>query len=94
MVNCLPPRMREASIKTMSPPAGVHTRPTETPGRVTRSSTSFSVRNFGTPSDSRTTSGVTTSISVLPSAIRRACLRVSVAISRSRLRTPASRVNE
>jgi len=38
---------------------GVHTSPTATPGRLTRSSTSFSVRNFGTPRNSRTTSGVT-----------------------------------
>src|SRR5438093_2278757 len=34
----------------------------------------------------------TTIFSILPSAMRRACLRVIVAISRSRLRTPASRV--
>ena len=47
MVNCLPPRMRVASMKTMSPPTGVQTRPTETPGRLTRSSTSRSARNFG-----------------------------------------------
>src|SRR5712691_1980378 len=46
MVNCLPPRMRVASMKTMSPPAGVHTSPTETPGRLTRSSTSFYAQNF------------------------------------------------
>src|SRR5437899_2921601 len=49
MVNCLPPRMRVASIKMMSPPTGVQTSPTATPGLLTRSSTSFSVRNFGTP---------------------------------------------
>ena len=29
---------------------------------------------------------------ILPSAMRRACLRIKVAISRSRFRTPASRV--
>src|SRR5207249_2766158 len=92
MVNCLPPRMRVASMKMMSPPTGVQTSPTATPGLLTRSSTSFSVRNFGTPRNSRTTSGVTTIFSILPSAMRRACLRVIVAISRSRLRTPASRV--
>ncbi len=63
-------------MKTMSPPAGVQTRPTETPGFLTRSSTSLSARNFGTPSASCTTSGVTTSFSVLPSAMRRACLRI------------------
>ena len=32
MVNCLPPRMRLASMKTMSPPTGVQTRPMATPG--------------------------------------------------------------
>ena len=79
-------------MKTMSPPAGVHTSPTDTPGRLVRSSTSRSERNLGMPSDSCTTSGVTTSRSVLPSARRRACLRAIVAIWRSRLRTPASRV--
>ena len=31
-----------ASMKTMSPPTGVQTSPTETPGFLTRSSTSFS----------------------------------------------------
>ena len=46
MVNCLPPRMRVASMKTMSPPAGVQTSPTETPGCLTRSSTSRSARNL------------------------------------------------
>src|SRR6266478_5737793 len=73
MVNCLPPRIRVASMKMMSPPTGVQTSPTATPGRLTRSSTSFSVRNFGTPRNSRTTSGVTIIFSILPSAMRRAC---------------------
>ena len=39
-----------------------------------------------------TTSLVTISLSVLPSAMRRACLRQMVPMLRSRLRTPASRV--
>ena len=53
---------------------------------------------FGTDLDAAqnsvccTSSGVTTSLSVLPSAMRRACLRQIVPIVRSRLRTPASRV--
>src|SRR5207245_348954 len=59
IVNCLPPRILVASMKMMSPPTGVQTSPTATPGLLTRSSTSFSVRNFGTPRNSRTTSGVT-----------------------------------
>src|SRR5882672_9842286 len=48
MVNCLPPRIRVASMKMMSPPTGVQTSPTATPGRLTRSSTSFSVPKFRT----------------------------------------------
>src|SRR5271155_2861435 len=46
IVNCFPPRILLASMKTMSPPTGVQTSPTETPGFCTRSSTSFSRRNF------------------------------------------------
>src|SRR5439155_942500 len=49
VVNCFPPRIRLASMNTMSPPTGVHTNPTATPGCFTRSSISFSVRNLGSP---------------------------------------------
>ena len=59
IVKPFPPRILLASMKTISPPTGVHTSPTETPGLLTRSSTSFSRRNFGMPSTSRITSGVT-----------------------------------
>src|SRR6266849_4696296 len=36
MVNCLPPRMRVASMKMMSPPTGVQTSPTASPGLFAR----------------------------------------------------------
>src|SRR6267378_2258868 len=36
VVNCFPPRIRLASMNTMSPPTGVHTRPTATPGCFSR----------------------------------------------------------
>src|ERR1043166_2804107 len=47
---------------------------------------------LGALRNSCTICGVTTSLSGLPSAIRRACLRHMVPMLRSRLRTPASRV--
>ncbi len=52
------PAMRDASMKSTSPPTGVHARPMATPGSLVRSSISSS-RNFGAPSISTTTSGVT-----------------------------------
>ena len=83
-----------ASMKRMSPPVGVQASPTATPVRLVRSAISPSVRILMPPSMSVccTSSVVTTSLSVLPSAMRRACLRQMVPMVRSRLRTPASRV--
>src|SRR6202521_5998299 len=85
------PAIREASMNSTSPPAGVHARPMATPGSFVRSSISSS-RNLGAPSICTTTSGVISIDVSLPSARRRATLRQSDPISRSRLRTPASRV--
>ena len=78
-------------MNRMSPPTGVQARPVATPGTLVRIATSFSKR--GAPEDRgeivRRRSG---SRSALPSAIRTAALRSALPISRSRLRTPASRV--
>ena len=41
-----------ASMKRMSPPAGVQARPTATPGRLTRSATSVSTRTLMPPRNS------------------------------------------
>ena len=78
-------------MKSTSPPVGVHARPIATPGCFVRSSISSS-RNRGAPSISVTTSSVTTSGDSSPSARRRAAFRQIDPISRSRFRTPASRV--
>ena len=51
------PAIRDASMNSTSPPAGVHARPIATPGSFVRSSISSS-RNLGAPSISTTTSGV------------------------------------
>ena len=51
------PAIRDASMNSTSPPAGVHARPIATPGSLVRSSISSS-RNVGAPSISTTTSGV------------------------------------
>ena len=85
------PGMRVASTNRMSPPAGVHASPVTTPGTPVRCSSS-SNSNRGWPRNEVTMSGVTRAGSVSPSARRRATLRQTLAISRSRLRTPASRV--
>src|SRR5205085_958857 len=82
-----PPRdIREASMNSTSPPDGVHARPIATPGSLVRSSISSS-RNLGAPSMSTTVAGVISIGVSLPSARRRATLRHSAPISRSRLRT-------
>ena len=86
------PFMLLASTNRMSPPEGVQAKPTTTPARLVRSAISPSLRILMPPRNSCTISLVTTSLSVLPSAIRRACLRQMVPRLRSRLRTPASRV--
>ena len=51
------PAIRDASMNSTSPPAGVHARPMATPGSLVRSSISSS-RNVGAPSISVTTIGV------------------------------------
>ena len=85
------PAIRDDSTNSTSPPAAVHASPMATPGFLVRSSISSS-RKRGAPSISTTTSRVTTSGSSLPSARRRAAFRQIDPISRSRFRTPASRV--
>ena len=85
------PGMRVASTKRMSPPAGVHARPVATPGTRVRSSSSSNSKR-GAPRNEVTASGVIRAGSVRPSARRRATLRQTLASSRSRFRTPASRV--
>ena len=68
------PFIRVASMKRMSPPAGVQASPTATPGTRVRSSNS-SYSNFGTPRNEVTTSGVTRTGSARPSAYRRSTMR-------------------
>ena len=85
------PGMRAASMNRMSPPTGVHARPVATPGMPLRIATSAS--NLRAPrigvqivgADRRAARRV-------PSAMRTATWRNTLPISRSRLRTPASRV--
>src|SRR5205807_652609 len=80
-----------ASTKSTSPPVPVTARPVATPGTEVRSATSLS--NFGLPRNSRTWSASTRTGGVsLPVAKPVATLRASLPSSRSRLRTPASRV--
>ena len=85
------PGIAVASTNSTSPPTGVHASPVATPGSRVRRLTSGWKR--GRPSSSRTRGAVTDSFfSSLPSATWRATLRQTEPISRSRLRTPASRV--
>ena len=85
------PGMAVASTNRTSPPAGVHARPVATPGSRVRRRASGT--NRGRPSSSRTRGAVTVTLRVnVPSATLRATLRHAEPISRSRLRTPASRV--
>jgi hypothetical protein len=75
----------------MSPPAPVTARPVETPGIAVRSTDSW--KNFCRPSASRSSSVPRTTVpSASPAAIRVAAERISLPISRSSRRTPASRV--
>ena len=85
------PAIRVASTNRMSPPAGVHAMPVATPGSRVRSSSSSNSKR-GAPRNEVTASGVIRAGSVRPSARRRATLRQTLASSRSRFRTPASRV--
>ncbi len=80
-----------ASTNRTSPPVPVTASPVATPGTAVRAATSLS--NLALPRNSRTRSGViaTGGISA-PVAILVATLRVILPSSRSRLRTPASRV--
>jgi hypothetical protein len=81
-----PRRLDEQDIA----PTGVQARPVATPGTLTRIATSFSKR--GGPSTEGRSPVVSVTRSALPSAIRTAAWRNAVPISRSRFRTPASRV--
>src|SRR5439155_490314 len=74
----------------ISPPVGVHTRPVATPGRSMRSATSSKWRRL--PSAARTRRMLTALRIFLPTAMSATARRITDAISRSRLRTPASRV--
>ena len=82
--------MRVASMNKMSPPTGVQARPVATPGMLVRIATSFS--NRGAPRIGTRSSRVTRIGPLCPSAMRTAALRSTWPISRSRFRTPASRV--
>ena len=85
-----PPGYAVASMKRTSPPTAVTARPVATPGSAVRLRTSLGKRRG--PSHSRTSAGSMWIFSSFPSANRRAALRKSAAIWRSRLRRPASRV--
>ncbi len=84
------PGMRVASMNRMSPPTGVQASPVATPGMLVRIATSPSKR--ARPEDSGQIVGPMPTCAALPSAIRIAALRSAAPISRSSLRTPASRV--
>ncbi len=77
-------------MKRMSPPTEVQARPVATPGTAVRSATSFSKRRG--PRMACRSSGLISSFPEKPSAIFIAAERSTEPISRSRLRTPASRV--
>jgi hypothetical protein len=80
-----------ASTNSTSPPTGVHASPVATPGSSVRRPTSERKRRL--PSSSMTCFGRIVRFRLrVPSAYSRATLRATDPISRSRLRTPASRV--
>jgi hypothetical protein len=79
-----------ASMNSTSPPVGVNASPVATPTSSCRSTTSDWKR--GGPSNSATCRVETLIDTASPITIALAALRLTVAISRSRLRTPASRV--
>ena len=91
MISSLVPGIFAASTKMISPPLSVRTRPVATP---TRSSPSMTSRRCNRrPSQRSTSSGVTvTTYFAPPPRLSRAILRQMVAMRRSRLRIPASRV--
>ncbi len=85
------PGMRVASMNRMSPPTGVHASPVATPGTPVRIATSAS--NLRGPRIAGEIVGTDAHRAARsPSAMRTATLRNTLPISRSRLRTPASRV--
>jgi hypothetical protein len=85
------PGMSVASVTRISPPTSVQARPVAMPTSFFSSATDG--RNRGTPRYSVTLAAVISSLKVLPSTTTfRATLRQMEEISRSRLRTPASRV--
>ena len=78
-------------MNRMSPPTGVQASPVATPGTLVRIATSSS--NGGAPRMAARSPSADVTIGPLsPSAIRIAAWRSALPISRSRLRTPASRV--
>ena len=85
------PGMRAASMNRMSPPTGVQASPVATPGMPLRIATSAS--NLRGAEDRVQVVGADRRAAArVPSAMRTATWRNTVPISRSRLRTPASRV--
>ena len=84
------PGTRVASMNRMSPPTGVQASPVETPGTLVRMATSLS--NLRWPRIGTNSPTSMRILSVVPSARRTAALRRTLPISRSRFRTPASRV--
>ena len=91
-VSCNPPLPGNvaASICKIAPPTGVQARPTATPGgsSVSRSSS----MNRAGPRSFCSEAVVTRNGGASPSAFLRASLRATDPTSRSRLRSPASRV--
>jgi hypothetical protein len=77
-------------MNIMSPPTGVHARPVMTPTSGLRSAVSW--LNLAGPSTSGSSAGSRCTVSASSEAILTAAERRQAAISRSRLRTPASRV--
>ncbi len=85
------PSIFVASTWTMSPPASLTTRPVTMPTWSWASSSPYSKR--AGPRYSSSSPARTVTLTDASSATRRATFRAMLAISRSRLRTPASFVN-
>ena len=85
------PGISVASVTRISPPTSVHASPVATP--ISFDSSMSVGRKRGTPRYSVTLAALISSLKDLPSTTTlRAILRQMDEISRSRLRTPASRV--
>ncbi len=82
------PSIRVTSMATTSPPTSVTTRPVAEPVWSSDSSSPYS--NRCGPRKSASFFGSTTVLRLRPSATWRATLRITLASSRSRFRTPAS----